>query len=355
MGEYTDSFLGNVSEATLDPVKPGVFRGYPDQYYNGTGSPYVFGMDPIWQSAENKIVFQNSYKMKSAIILGFCQMFFGLVLALFNHLYFKNYLKIVCEWIPQMIFLLCIVGYLCAIIIYKWVVWQEPSSAPSLLIGLINMFMLTAPTVEDHTLLYNHQGAVQNIVVVMAVLCIPWMLLAHPAVEYMHRRKRTRRYGILGGDDNQPIIDEDQLARSSSESTDMSSQQQETEKEFSEIMILQIIHTIEYSLSCISHTASYLRLWALSLAHSELSEVLWNMVLHIGLTMKGFTGSIGLFLVFIFFAVLTVSILLAMEGLSAFLHALRLHWVEFQNKFYGGEGVPFTPFSFKHVISLSNE
>jgi len=353
--EYTDSFLGNVSEATLDPVKPGVFRGYPDQYYNGTGSPYVFGMDPIWQSAENKIVFQNSYKMKSAIILGFCQMFFGLVLALFNHLYFKNYLKIVCEWIPQMIFLLCIVGYLCAIIIYKWVVWQEPSSAPSLLIGLINMFMLTAPTVEDHTLLYNHQGAVQNIVVVMAVLCIPWMLLAHPAVEYMHRRKRTRRYGILGGDDNQPIIDEDQLARSSSESTDMSSQQQETEKEFSEIMILQIIHTIEYSLSCISHTASYLRLWALSLAHSELSEVLWNMVLHIGLTMKGFTGSIGLFLVFIFFAVLTVSILLAMEGLSAFLHALRLHWVEFQNKFYGGEGVPFTPFSFKHVISLSDE
>lgn len=61
---------------------------------------------------------------------------------------------------------------------------------------------------------------------------------------------------------------------------------------------------------------------------AELSEVLWSMVMHLGLSSRSGGGFFGLSIIFAAFATLTVAILLVMEGLSAFLHALRLHWLD---------------------------
>ncbi|CAD6198536.1 unnamed protein product [Caenorhabditis auriculariae] len=388
------------------------------------GSPYPIGVDPAWNLAEaNKLSFLNSMKMKMSVILGITQMTFGLLLSYKNHKYFKSDLDIKFMFIPQMIFLSSIFIYLCLQIVAKWLfftaeggtvlgyTYPGSSCAPSLLVGLINMFMIKSRAggfvAEDGSTLdlcylnlwYPGQSFFETVFVLLALACLPVMLFAKPYMLWKEEKQRRevghRQLGIIEmilvilAVVQVPIMlfakpffvmrrAKHQTAYSTlhnefdreSVRADMNGDDAEVVHapiqakpeghghghgdgplEMGDVMVYQAIHTIEFALGCISHTASYLRLWALSLAHAQLSDVLWTMVFRHAFTMDGYSGAIATYLLFFVFGFLSVFILVLMEGLSAFLHALRLHWVEFQSKFYGGQGYEFLPFSFEKILA----
>ncbi|XP_069028027.1 T cell immune regulator 1, ATPase H+ transporting V0 subunit a3b [Embiotoca jacksoni] len=335
---WNASVLAENQYLSMDPVVTGVFT-----------SAYPFGIDPIWGLANNKLTFLNSYKMKMSVIIGVIHMTFGVCLSFFNHWHFGQMRCVFFVLIPELFFMLCLFGYLVFMVVFKWIAYSSSQSkiAPSILIHFIDMFLFTEN--NDNLPLYSGQSVVQKILVVLALCSVPVLLLGKPTVEYITFKRRRRHQD----DEDRRLLVADEGSINTHQGEVDGGAAEEEEFDAADVFMHQAIHTIEYCLGCISNTASYLRLWALSLAHAQLSEVLWVMVMRIALKWQGYVGSAVLFVIFAFFAVLTVSILLVMEGLSAFLHALRLHWVEFQNKFYSGTGYKLNPFSFSSLINAS--
>lgn len=293
---------------------------------------YPFGVDPVWYGSRTELPFLNSLKMKLSILIGVTQMNLGIIMSYFNGKFFHNPLNIWYQFVPQMIFLNSLFGYLSLLIIIKWCTGSQAD------LYHVMIYMFLSPTDElGENQLFWGQRTVQMVLLLLALVAVPWMLLPKPLLlKRQHdQRLQGRAYGVLASSD----------ADSFDMDHDLDSGHEEFE--FSEIFVHQMIHTIEFVLGAVSNTASYLRLWALSLAHSELSSVFYEKVL---LLAWGYNNIFILIIGFIVFAFATIGVLLVMETLSAFLHALRLHWVEFQNKFYEGDGYKFQPFSFALLV-----
>ncbi|XP_016958407.1 V-type proton ATPase 116 kDa subunit a 2 [Drosophila biarmipes] len=336
---------------TLDSSDPNFYSGHP----------YPIGMDPVWAVVgQDSITTTNSLKMKMAIVLGITQMMFGLGLSAANCVLLKKKADLILVVIPQAIFMTCLFCYLVFLIFYKWLVYgghkptpYNSACAPNVLITFINMMLMKTedPPANCNADMYPNERLLEYALVVLALLMIP-ILLAGKPLYLLRKRRKQQKARDLKPMRRQTIREMRSTMWYSTDDVSEASKQRsvdnEEEFEMSEIWIHSGIHTIETVLGSVSHTASYLRLWALSLAHDQLSDVLWHMVLN-----KGFANHQPLYysvpvLMASFFAwaILTVAILVMMEGLSAFLHTLRLHWVEFQSKFFGGAGESFKAFSF---------
>jgi len=307
---------------------------------------------------------------------------------LLNALYFKHYFDIYFEFIPRIIFLWAIFGYLSFMIIFKWCIDYQGQdqyncqvmqhfnlscttdsiqlipngtfhyggsyNAPVLLNELIFM-ILPAPSGQENNL-YAGQHSLQTAFIVIAILMIPLMMCFKPCCLREQHKKNPKHTIVHHADDeeseSEPILTDDIPEGNGGHGGHGHGGHGHGEFQFSEAVVHQALETIEFVLGSVSHTASYLRLWALSLAHSELSTVFWGKIItYVGFMFPDSFGMTAI-LMFVGYSVwffITILVMMFMEGLSAFLHALRLHWVEFQSKFYRGDGHLFQPFSYARV------
>lgn len=325
--------------------------------------------------------------MKISVIFGIIQMFAGTCLKGLNAIYFGEALDLWFEVVPMIAFAISLFVYMIFLIFLKWSInWNDrmlsatcidPNSGgwgssdysgewivcdggdgtctpwgyactgsdntatkcplnyggsgdgcqpPNLITTLISIAL--NPGFVDEPL-FAGQGSVQNVLLLVAFVSVPVLLLAKPY--FLSQRAHA------------PVVHHTHDEEDGEEDDDAG---HGDDHGFGEIVIHQAIETIEYVLGMVSNTASYLRLWALSLAHSELATVFWEKAMLSTLNINFFAAYLG----FGVFAGVTFGVLLMMDVLECFLHALRLHWVEFQNKFFKADGIRFAPFSFQQLI-----
>ena len=333
------------------------------------GCNFPFGMDPKWFVAENQLTFFNSFKMKFSVVIGVIHMMLGIFLKGLNDNYYKNIYGIIFEFFPQFIFMAVLLGYMVVLIFIKWSTYfYDTSRAPSIITHLINL-AIKGGSVENMPLWGNQiqgtgryqQENFHAVIIAILVILIPVMILPKPFLDYKKYKKKKDQKLLQEINNNN--INEDNFGEDDKGSngplqdnnyySEEISNEHERNKSFVDFFIGQVIYSIEFILGTVSNTASYLRLWALSLAHAELSKVFFEKTLKQNISDGDYYFGLGFVLIFVGYFVLanmTIFVLIGMDFMECFLHTLRLHWVEFQNKFYYADGYLFQPYSFKRII-----
>ncbi|AFZ81573.1 vacuolar ATP synthase subunit A, putative [Theileria equi strain WA] len=360
-----------------------------------TSFPIFFGLDSAWIGASNEQSMLHSFKMKFSVIVGFLQMAMGIILKGLNSVYFSSKLDFFFEFIPQLAMMCSFVGYMNFLIFYKWMTPVEGHAKPSIISTIIDMCLMKK--LDKGSVMYSGQEQVQKALIFVVILAVPLMLIPKPLITLLSARnqerssfsydsKRDYEMVYCGDDEDLNLIARKNIPnyptkRSNAELASVKFKRVESKSshdQFSvtiqreddstlnleshvqhphkvkagDLFIHQFIETIEFSLGTISNTASYLRLWALSLSHQQLSLVFFKQIIFSAF------GSTSVFLLVprlfvqsIFFSFVTFFVMLCMDSLECYLHALRLQWVEFQNKFYKADGVAFKPFNIRLLLN----
>jgi len=297
---------------TQEQVSAGLSTNYP---YGPEGNDcvYAFGVDPSWFLSPNLLTYTNNIKMKIAVIIGVIHMSIGVGVKGFNAVYFSQWNVLFFECFAGLIILLGLFGWMDFLIFTKWTYTMDAyqgwgttqaehdnfikiNTAPSIITVMINNFLgagkqpvtfqhegYTGPTDFDVYYLEN-QRAVSESFVIIVLICVPLMLCCKPCQAMCFAKSHAQphnedfdRLEASDQDNNQLVggnVEDDAKADIKAYEQLLNSEGAlDGEHAASEIFIHQLIETIEFVLGTVSNTASYLRLWALSLAHSQLAQV----------------------------------------------------------------------------------
>jgi len=286
----------------------------------------LVGIDPAWTLSSNEITFMNSVKMKMAVIFGVAHMSMGVCCKGLNAIYNRNKTDFFFEFVPQITMLVALFGYMDLLIIVKWLTdfTGREKEAPAIIGTMINVFLAGGTITEGEVALIgtaDYQQSVSLTIVAIVLVCVPLMLIPKPILlSRMYAQEHHRRENhegefegiqmatVQNDDEEIPAINgevdkgEDNGYRTNSayanniESSfamgpkkllkylhEGAESSGSAHHSFGELSIHQLIETIEFVLGTVSNTASYLRLWALSLAHQQLALVFFSNLMRGGL------------------------------------------------------------------------
>ena len=266
---------------------------------------YAIGIDPTWYIADNELNFINGFKMKMSVIFGVTQMTLGIFMKAFNAIYFGRMVDLFFEFLPQLFLLMCLFGFMDLLIVVKWLTnWEgQEGFSPSIITVMINMFLDQGKVDETIALpIIGSSSTQQTICIVLLLISLVWvptMLLVKPI--YLnwkgHKHHHIKR-GSIGQRSSELDNEEEKDNKNIQHGINLSMGSKvkinddvnidhiielqgggNENHSFGEMFIHQLIETIEFALGTVSNTASYLRLWALSLAHSQLAHVFYDKLL----------------------------------------------------------------------------
>ena len=316
---------------------------------------YKFGLDPIWVTATNELTVINSLKMKLSVIFGVMQMLLGIILKGLNNILECDMIEFFFVFIPEFILMLILFGYMDLLIILKWNnnYMNDTGNAPDIKSIMMEIFLKPMGNYTRKPIWGDEKKMAKfhSLILIVSIICLIIMILPTVLLKNIREKKKNQNQKNSNKLDKLLINEHD-----FHEELIDNKKNENSEKNFSDILVAVLIETIEFALGTVSNTASYLRLWALSLAHSQLSDVFFNGT--IGLFQTNYF-IINAFLLSTFgivsFVCVTFIVLLFMDAMESFLHTLRLHWVEFQNKFFHADGHMFMPFCFKNNLPLNDD